>query len=530
MVNSERSESIAQSPYKEFSPGQKLTFTLKTLGLDGAVVENPQQMTIGEVRGGGFFGKVLIPKEGDRVIKTSLPDAWHHLWRVVNWGFEDLPANKDEAAAQLEHLTARIIHRVLPIVSRGKFCTPASYGYTKLTTGYAQVKEKMVGRGPRFDLGVDEFSEFRKAQQELFELALNLGLEQAGQIHPDNPFGMANLWFDPQNQKQPWIWLDTDPAIPHNGWTWPFFHFKSHGQLRHWFFQKERTFNSIHVGYFLSEIIKHKSLFSDEEFNEVMSDLKLYQNLKTQADVVSPHKDFKSATRAAGEVATDLLTERSVWKFLADPLFRKEKLEILAGILKYPSYRAFLFNKNFVLAGVQRAKKEGIISEPEWLDAWRVARAELTTKELNALMGLQVYYIASSILINLIEGSAYLTALFAEDKLETAALGFFLGRVLPQLRPAVTLTTGLITKTDLRLAALISAIPTLGSVLPIPAQVGKNVSRDGKIWHYTVRRLIAKISQGFIGAIPHGGWGTEIEARLWQKFGNKLEKLGRPKS
>lgn len=528
MTNPERGEQRTQSPYKEFSPGQKLAFNLKTLGPDGTIVESPHQMIIAEVRSGGFFGKVLIPKDGDYVIKTSLPDAWHHLWRVVNWGFADLPANKDEVAAQIEDLTARIIHRVLPIVSRGKFRTPAPYGYTELATGYAQVKEKMVGRGPRFDLGVDEFTEFRKAQQELFELGLNLGLEQAGQIHPDNPFGMANLWFDPQ--KQSWIWLDTDPAIPHNGWTWPFFHFKSHGRLRHWFFQKERTFNRIHAGYFLSEIMKYKSLFSDDEFNEVMSDLKLYQNLQEQSASGSTQRDFKVATRAAGEVATDLVTERSIWKFLADPLFREEKLETLARIIKDPAYRAFYFNKNVVLKGVERARNEGIISDEELKTAWKAAESELTPERWGTLAKLQLFYVASSVIINFIEGSAYLKALTTEeDRLETAILGFFLGRALPLLRPVITLATGFLTKTDLKTAALVSTIPALGSGIAIPAQIAVSTANNRVVLHYAVRNLVASLSRGFIGVIPHGGWGTEIEARSWKRFGDKLAKLGQPK-
>ncbi|MBI4100362.1 hypothetical protein HY439_01340 [Candidatus Microgenomates bacterium] len=215
-----------KNPYGEYLTGDEIKFSLQTLQSDGSLRSCDQRIVIRDVRGGGFFGRVIIPEDGGYVIKTSCPDSWHHLWREVNWDFKPFPARVFEIDAQLEHLSTRLIHQVLPRLSGGKFRSPDSFGYTDLPNGFAQVVEKMEGRGPRFDLPKNEFLEFRQAQEELTDLALRLGLEQAGQIHPENPFGMANLWKEKDGHG--FIWLDTIPAIPHNGWIKPFFHFKFH--------------------------------------------------------------------------------------------------------------------------------------------------------------------------------------------------------------------------------------------------------------------------------------------------------------
>lgn len=130
--------------YQEYSPGDQISFPLHTLQSDGNIITSERSITIEDIRGGGFFGKVIIPRDENFVIKTSLPDPWHHLWRIVNWNFREFPAQSEEKSAKLEHLATRLIHNVLPVISNGRFYSPDSYGYTRLAPGYAQVVEKLT--------------------------------------------------------------------------------------------------------------------------------------------------------------------------------------------------------------------------------------------------------------------------------------------------------------------------------------------------------------------------------------------------
>lgn len=520
-----------RSPYNEYSPGDKVQFSIRTLKPDGSLATKDHRITIGDIRGGGFFGRVLVPEDEDFVIKTSLPDPWHHLWRTINWDFKPFPAQSNEVAAQLEHLSTRLIHQVLPVLSEGKFYSPDSSGYTHLSTGIAQVVEKMRGRGPRFDLPENEFLKFRTAQKELTIIALNLGLEQAGQIHPDNPFSLANLWWN--DEKGVWIWLDTIPAIPHKGWIKPLFHFKFHKDMRHWFYQKATTFNRIHTGYFLTEISRNRHLFSEETFQELKAGLELYDSLREdyERQQKGNRADFSPALRASCETAKDLIRERFILKILADPKFRQEKIETLGKIITDPAYRVSYFNRSFTLRGIETAFEEGIISQEERQIAWEMVDGKKDPKALDGkktLAGLQLYYIVTGEILNVIEGSAYLQAIFTENKLQAAALGVFVGWVLPSiLRPVSTSIIGKVTNKDLRVARGVSALPKVGSYLAVPAQLSVDAtSKADGIWHYTVRSIITHLSK--MSPSGSGGLGTQLEAELWEKLGKRLEKLGRP--
>lgn len=519
-----------RSPYKEFLQGDKLAFDLKTLQPDGSIESTLHQITIADIKGGGFFGKVLIPENENFVIKTSLPDPFHHFWREANWGFKPFPSQTDEKTAQMQHLAIRLIHDVLPVLSNGKFRSPASFGYTKLSTGYAQVIEKMEGRGPRFDLPNDDVSDFKKAQKELTDIALSLGLEQAGQIHPDNPFGMANLWFNDKSNS--WIWLDTTPAIPHNGWIWPFFHFKFHKEIRYWFNQKQTTFDTIHMGYFLKEVVENKHLFPPDVYQKIRKDAALYSESleEKNRDQNSLRRDIKPTIEAAGEIATNLATQRAIYKFIDDPQFRKDTLSVIEKLITDQDFRTNYLNKKFFLNGIDQAKEKGIITDEEWERAWKaVKNNSLTTEEKKVLAGVQMYYIAVSTVLDILEFSAYgkAAASLNDDlisRLTTAAVGFVIGWVLPSIiKPAGTRLIQTQTKVDLRAATVVSAIPKFGTYLAVPAQFTTTVGGDESqlIWHYTVRNMIARISE----LSPSGGWGTEFEAQLWQKVGKRLESL-----
>lgn len=263
--------------YWEYRKGQQINFTLNTLQPDGSLDSRYETATIDKDFGGGFAGKVLRLQNSDYVLKTTLPDSWHHFWRIVNSGPGPFPDQIDESSSQLTHLATRLIHNSLQYLSGGKYYSPNSLGYTQLKTGFAQAVEQIDARGPRYDVPEDEFREFRQAQRELLDLGLRLGLEQVGQIHPDNPFGMANIWKDEKDNR--WVWLDTIPAIPHNGWIWPFYNFKFHKDIRGYFNSQEATFNKIHTDIFRSEISANRHLFPHEIFENMMADLDMYDKL-----------------------------------------------------------------------------------------------------------------------------------------------------------------------------------------------------------------------------------------------------------
>jgi len=53
----------SRNRYKEFQPGDKLNFVLKSIRSDGVLVTEEKSIVIENIAGGGFFGKVLIPQD-----------------------------------------------------------------------------------------------------------------------------------------------------------------------------------------------------------------------------------------------------------------------------------------------------------------------------------------------------------------------------------------------------------------------------------------------------------------------------------
>ncbi|MCJ7739846.1 hypothetical protein MUP32_00830, partial [Candidatus Microgenomates bacterium] len=343
----------AQDLYHEYLPGDTLLFPLCTFDGQNRIQVETKSVVIEDIRGGGFFGQVLIPGKEDFVVKTSLPDPWHHFWRTVNWDFRDIPARDDETQTQLTHLAVKLIHDVLPIVSNNRFYSPDSLGYTRLATGFAQVVEKLDGRGPRFDLSTNEYDRFRQAQSQLRRIAYSLGLEHVGQIHPDNPFAMANLWFDEKNKQ--FIWLDTIPAIPHKGWIWPFFNYPFHQKIRDHFDMKEPTFDRIHTDRFRMTIKQWESNFDPGQYAKIMANLELYDELQKRSQRIPEEPQYDTAIRELWASLINFCSERSVYKLLAEPVFRNEKLAFLRDLYHDPVYRVTWVNNNFILAGIEKA-------------------------------------------------------------------------------------------------------------------------------------------------------------------------------
>src|SRR5258708_7130275 len=497
--------------YKEFYPGQPLSFELKTLGSDGYVSTEQRNVVIDEIRGGGFFGKVLIPKDEPFVIKTSLPDPAHHLARTLYWGFREFPAQTNETDAKLEHLSARIIHKVLPVLTDGKYYAPNSLGYTKLSTGYAQVLERIDGRPPRFDLPEDEITSFKKAQEDLSKLAFELGLEQVGQVHPENPFGMANVWID--KKRNIFVWLDTAAAMEHKG---PYKLFKFHKDIRNKFDEKKPTFNRIHTDRFLTTLRKNKYLFSYEEFKEIEGDALLYEKLYQE----------KSPSKLSADDFFDSSDE------LLDNFVKglPNRIGKIAGSLLSPA--RIVFDENYrdttTLSGVKRAREQGIISSEELKQAEKVIyEVEHNPIKKQTMLSLYLFYFFVGRSSDIITATIFANSLLSDGFLPgLIKAGLFDSLYAPLVRRFGTLAIARSHKTDLGVAATVASIPFIpGSAYSaVPAQIAVSSAKKSElIWHYRVREQIAKLSR----IHPAGGYGSRIETELWNKMGRKLENLGK---
>ncbi|MEK7616522.1 MAG: hypothetical protein AAB414_00515 [Patescibacteria group bacterium] len=537
-------ERAERNPYKQFSPGQSLDFTLHTLNPDRSICLEEKRVELSSVKSGGFFGRVLIPEGQDFVIKTSVPDPWHDFWRRANWGFREFPSQVSETQAKLDFLATNLIADVLPTITNDRFYAPHSLGYTKLSNGYAQVIERVNGRGPRFDTADNEYESFRQAQPVLTSTGLNLGLEHTAQIHTDNPFGMANLWFDEGNNQ--WIWLDTLPAIPHKGWIWPLFYFRFHKDVRHWFYPETdaMTFNRVHSDMFLQEIQNSRYLFDENVYQQVLDSLNLYQ-------VLWEERRHQSKTpRNFGALGLAALESGKILPTTILDIGRTLKTTVRA--IFDANLRRILVN-DLVLAGTKKALEEGVISNEEYQEAKLAVEdpnpRTISKRTLPVLTGVYGYYQGSSIfLLKPTELASYaylfgsgladrlveldLTPLLSQEnvseKLAIFGSTFLAFRVIGGLNTYIgTKVLGRLSSMDLDTAAKISVIPIIGSHLAIPAQIGVTAtSGSDLIWHYSVRYLVAKISSIF----PPGGWGTQYEGILWRWLGKHLEKLATSKN
>ena len=525
-------ERAGKNPYKQFWPGQRLPFTLHTLNPDGSICSSDKQVEIAAIKGGGFFGRVLILKDEDFVIKTSVPDPWHDLWRRVNWGFKDFPSQVSETQARLDHLATNLIADVVPVVTEGKFHSPHSRGYTRLANGYAQVIERAHGREPRYDVGEDEFSKFRWTQEDLTGVGLNLGLEQIGQVHTDNPFGMANIWYEPETSR--WAWFDTLPAIRHTGWVWPLFYFRFHKDIRNWFYpnSNEVTFNKIHSDLFLQEVQEKRHLFKDDVYQKVLENLNLYQQLweERQAEGKTK-KNFRATTTAAFESA----------KVVPQILLNGRGIKTGVRAIFDANLRRAIVN-NTILAGTKKAFEEGVIDQDELEQAQSIVETPRSGKILPVLTGVYGYNQGSNwLFLKPAEIGSYiylfgtnaaekltqldLTPLLSlEDPVEKFllfGLAFAGFRAVGMANSYLgTKLIGRLSDLDLETAARISAVPIVGSHLAIPAQFAITLGSQSEIiWHYNVRGVIAATSS----IHPAGGWGTQLEGVLWKKVGKFLE-------
>ena len=83
------------------------------------------------------------------VIKTTLADPAHDVLRRVIWKGREFPSRVDERTIQLDHLGIKMMHDALPFLSKGRFRSPDTAGYTYLPTGAGHVLKTPRTKSPR---------------------------------------------------------------------------------------------------------------------------------------------------------------------------------------------------------------------------------------------------------------------------------------------------------------------------------------------------------------------------------------------
>ena len=528
---------------QEISIGSHATFNITG-------IESPKDISyegiVEDIRGGGFCGKALLFP--DCVVKTTEPDPWHLLWRRVNrlasHGSVIFPPQVAETAAQLDSLSTRIIHKTVPYLTDGQVVSPNSFGYTQLESlGFAQVVERMNGRGAKFDASLGESAKFKQIRQRIWDLGITMGIEQAAQVHPENPFGKPNLWTI---DGEKFIWLDTLPAIPHTGFVLPAFHFGFHQDVKQRIGNGDLTFNRIHTDKFrlairtnaelipasaLDELDFYTSLYdevwesSKEELHnekQVLIKFALTNGIidASQADRISnsSFEYYAFVTKMIVDPAVRAFIEFAentpIGKVFSDKQFRRDIVRFMGD----PQFRADKIIKNTALRGMEDAYQLGLVSDEEYKEAWRIFQTKNHGNKLaTTYLFLQSYYLVTGAIINSISIPVIASSVIAENPIARLSLGLFIDLVVPSVvRAASTAAVGLATHQDLRAAIIASSIPKAGSYIGVPADVAHKFGKQSElIWHYTKRGIIASLSKILR---PWGGWNSDLEKSLWDKL------------
>lgn len=467
---------------------------------------------------------------------------------MASHGSVIFPPQVAETAAQLDFLSTRIIHKTIPYLTGGQVISPNSFGYTQLeSSGFAQVVERMSGRGAKFDTRLGENAKFKQIRQRIWDLGIVLGIEQAAQVHPENPFGKPNLWTI---DGEKFIWLDTLPAIPHTGLVLPAFYFGFHEDVKQRIGNGDLTFNRIHTDRFRSAIQANAELIPASVLDELDFYTSLYDEV-WEANKEELHNEKQVLIKfaltngiidagQAGRISnssleyyafvTKMIIEPAVRAFIefaentpigkvfSDKQFRRDIVRFIGD----PQFRADKIIKNTALKGIEDAYQLGLVSEEEYKETWRIFQTKNNGNKLaSTYLFLQSYYLITGAVINSISIPVIASSVIAENPIARLSLGLFIDLVVPSVVRAVsTAAVGLATQQDLKAAIIASSIPKAGSYIGVPVDVAHKFGKQSElIWHYTKRGIIASLSKILR---PWGGWNSDLEEALWKKL--RVEK------
>lgn len=508
---------------KEIS-GSELKLDVRNLGNSAYPEQYIKSIRVRTIADGGFYGPVIIPEGENFVTKTTQPADFPYLLRLMNWGFKTFPSQVNETAAKMDHLAARLIHQTIPPVTQGQFYAPDSFGYTQIEgRGFSQLIEMIRGRPARFDL--DEYPYFKAAQKTLKETGFRLGFEQAAQVHEDNPFGLANVWWD--LDRSCFVWLDTLPAMPHKP-VMGFIPFKFHEDTRRRFYEEDRgtyTFNTIHTDLTRAEVERNRSSFEGRSYREIMDNLELYDGLQIEFA-----KEYHPLVQTAEVIKTAArLAKGSLIAGISLP-FVKTAEGIINTFKLATSSKA---QADMALSGIREARSHNLVSEKEAAQAEAYFEGYTIWKRGNLVATVPAAVFLGIGYASWVVAGLYGVEMHQAGQLFENGMSFDSATDLAKLYGVRWLLSNLpkggvaeaatrITGHNFRPAFITSLIPGVGDYLsPIGHLAGSAANTDPQILHFLVRKACGDIS----GAIPSGGMGSEFEAMIYQSIGKKVEGL-----
>ena len=543
------SNQFPRMSYQPESPAEPehLGLIIRTLTPDGEVVTRNEHITVGKRLEGGFFGQVIFPEDKDYVIKTTEPkDPLRKFLRYANWDFRKFPSQVCEDAVKLDYLSVNLKHDTLPTFSRGLYSTPGCLGYTEIGSNYALLLERVNGRGPRFHTNVPEYGIFKGDQLAASETLYNAGFMEGAQIDPENPLGLANFWWDlSEDDVRKGIVMDNLAAFRMRK-TLGVIGFGFHRKVQSRFKlpnEKDVHYNQVDVSRLRQRMELYKKDFIPEEFDRISQNIDLYESLRAQFDTsykpeLAIGESLGAFTEASGEIAKKLVVGGG------------KKIVEKAVSLVHPESQ-----REAVLSGVTKAHAHNLITDEELqgveesLDKSIDGRVITTPGGKLAMLSLSYFLLSRG--VNLAEIAAYsqlgldgakLMSLdyyqnmaFVDDYekfLQVAAigLGMRLGSAI-FLRYPLTWGIGKKFQVDLTEAKKVCWIPIVGDNLAPIVQFQEDTKNTGSlVGHYAIREKIAAASKFVVwdrekNEPTMGGWGTDTEAKLLEKWGPTIEKI-----
>lgn len=526
--------------------GERLSFAARGVDPQQGFIPYEVAGTITGRHKGGFYGEVFELADdtrGETIIKTGNASGLiHKAGRFINWGGMPFPAQVNENAAFVDYVSQKIARGFLPAATNVYVPDAHGVGYVP-RYGFVQDIEKLYGRPPHYLEGMREYNLIMDARRAISALGFELGnANWAGQTHPDNVFGLQNLWI---NAKGGVTLVDQLPGIRHKGSflgiRLPFLAFQQ--EMRDRLGAGKIVFNEIDTD------LHRRALNTDPRFTSVDKKslhgfLDVYDDLRVSLEQELKGDRFEKNVAALVTLGIIKKYPQGVAEW-GDALFStvahggkifvaetKEGLKehFLVRLIAEEGFAKLFFTG---LSLLEDGYRHGALSKDEWLKAKSLAFGEneqltpLQRKKIRNYVSLWGAYLASSMAFNTLGVAGVLAVEVAypgEHRL-AGIVGFTLASLLPAaLRYASTGPFSRITKQNTDILRTLAPIPFLGSVVAVPAQMAANPELTEAMtnyWPLTVRGIAAKLSS----VAPWGGSGSDLEARIMQMLFRKQKML-----
>ncbi len=316
------------------------------------------------------------------------------------------------------------------------------------------------------------------------------------------------------------------------------------------FGQDTPTFNTIHTDFFFDALFEHSSLFNDNQIDDLLVLLDHYDNATEEYEAwltEDPSVLFALDLHGRGEISDRKLEKARTgetalrvhrWKRLgsmalqtglekAKGLVARDKEDAstllkLGMFIQHPEYRTQVVLEKTALRGMNRARREGLVDQEEYV----LALNFLEPEDLKFYTRLQLGDLATSYGVDI--ATAPITVAMSKygglSVAETAGFAAAFNTITPGAeRLPATLAIGKIKGRDLTKMAFVSGIPKVGAYSAVPIQISREYANEsaGEAVHYTARNIVARASS----LTGEGGWHTDKEARWW--FECKIVKAAR---